>query len=62
MRDEVAETVAANFLGMVTQLEGMGLRRASILKGIELGMERLRQKGTSGEATDPANDEGPEAT
>jgi hypothetical protein len=56
MRDDVAETVANNFLSVVTALEGMGLRRKSILKGMEIAVKRLRAKGSTGEAQGPAND------
>lgn len=44
MKDTVAETVAQRFYDVVGTLEGMGLRRESILRGMEIAAERVRKE------------------
>lgn len=44
MKDTVAEMVADRMDDLVTTLEAMGLRRASILRGYEIATERLRKR------------------
>ncbi len=43
MKDTVAETVAERFKEVVGTLEGMGLRTESILRGMEIALEKLRR-------------------
>lgn len=42
MIDDVAEAVAHRVCAVVAELEEMGLRTASILRGMELALARLR--------------------
>ncbi len=49
MKDTVAEAVAKQVQDLIVTLEGMGLRRPSIIAGLELGVQQAR----GGEATRP---------
>jgi hypothetical protein len=44
MKDTVAEVVAERLQELMTTLQAMGLRRASIIAGLELGLKRLKDE------------------
>lgn len=44
MKDTVAEQVAEKLQDLMITLQSMGLRRASIIAGLELGLRRLKDE------------------